>query len=74
MRFLVEYFGAHRLPADIKDAIRRIDRLADRWRRHEQQRIKMNDLFECWNQQLANENAPTIAREQVASVADGGPS
>jgi hypothetical protein len=56
MRFLVEYFGARRLPPDIKRHIREIDRLAQRWEKHERQRIKMNDLFEEWNQLLEAEN------------------
>ncbi len=58
MRFLVEYFGARRLPPDIKRHIREIDRLAQRWKKHERQRIKMNDLFEEWNRQLEAEDAP----------------
>jgi hypothetical protein len=28
---------------------------SQRWSRHEMQRIKMNDLFENWNQQLDRE-------------------
>jgi hypothetical protein len=52
MRFLVEYLGARRLSADVKCQIREIDRLASVWRRHEGQRIKMNDLFNEWNRQL----------------------
>jgi len=62
MRFLAEYFGARRLPPVIKAQIREIDRLARRWRRHEKQRIKMNDLFEEWNRQLAAELARAAGR------------
>ena len=57
MRFLVEYVGARRLPSEIKQGIREIDRLARRWRRHERKRIKMNDLFDEWNRQLDAEDA-----------------
>ncbi|MFQ5805503.1 MAG: lipopolysaccharide kinase InaA family protein [Phycisphaerae bacterium] len=75
MRFLVEYFGARRLPPDIKRYIREIDRLAQGWERHERQRIKMNDLFEEWNRQLDAEDAqqPSAGREPV-TAAQGAPS
>lgn len=56
VRFLTEYYGARRLSPDVRQQIREIDRLARRWESHERQRIKMNDLFEQWNRQLAVED------------------
>ena len=55
MRFLVGYFGAERFPPQIKRDIRRIDRLALEWQKHERQRIRMNELFDVWNDRLADE-------------------
>jgi len=60
MRFLVTYFGARRLPAPVKEQIRQIERLAQRWRRHEARRIRMNELFEAWNRQLARDTTPAL--------------
>lgn len=75
MRFLVEYFGARRLPPDIKRHIREIDRLAQRWRQHERQRIKMNDLFDEWNRQLEAEGAQLSPNpDESAATALGAPS
>jgi len=75
MRFLVEYFGARRLPPDIKRRIREIDRLAQRWEKHERQRIKMNDLFEEWNRQLKVESKQQSFDEgERATAAQGAPS
>lgn len=55
MRFVHEYYGARQLSHDVKEQIRVIDRLAQQYRRHESQRIRMNDLFNEWRQQLAEE-------------------
>jgi hypothetical protein len=74
MRFLVEYFGARRLPPDIKRHVREIDRLAQRWEAHERQRIKMNDLFEEWNRQLVAEDTPRSPDDASAATAHGAPS
>lgn len=51
VRFLVEYFGARRFSADIRRHVAEIERLAARWVRHENQRIRMSGLFEDWNEQ-----------------------
>jgi hypothetical protein len=70
LRFLVEYFGARKLTPDFKQRVHEIDRLAGRWERHERQRIKMNDLFEVWNRQLAGGNARGTYRGDT--LADAG--
>lgn len=57
MRFLAEYFEARHVSPEFKRRMPEIARLARRWTKHEQQRIKMNDLFEEWNRQLRAENA-----------------
>ncbi len=55
MRFLMEYYGARRLPHDVKEQIRQIDALSRRYLRHETQRIRMNDLFDEWRRRLEEE-------------------
>lgn len=65
LRFLHEYYGARQLTPDIKSQIREIDRMARRWKDHERQRIKMNDLFEEWNRQLE--------RDEQAQLSAGAP-
>lgn len=55
LRFLLEYYGALRLTHDVKQQMRQIGALAQRYMRHEMQRIRMNDLFEAWRRQLAEE-------------------
>ncbi|MBU0638769.1 MAG: lipopolysaccharide kinase InaA family protein [Planctomycetes bacterium] len=62
LRFLLAYFNARRLTPEIKAHTREIERQAQRWRRHELRRIKMNDLFEEWNRQLATDQAQTAAK------------
>jgi hypothetical protein len=54
-RFLRAYFGVQRLTPELKAVVRGLPELACRWRNHEQQRIRMNDLFERWNTQLVRE-------------------
>lgn len=55
VRFLRRYHGAARLDPELKASARQIVATAEAWRRHEAQRIKMNDLFDEWNRQLAAE-------------------
>jgi hypothetical protein len=74
MRFLVRYFGARRLSADIKQRIREIDRLAGRWEKHERQRIKMNGLFDEWNRKLTEEERASSDDREAISAARGTPS
>jgi len=57
LRFVRRYFGIKKLTADAKGQVHEIERLARGWRRHEQQRIRMNARFEAWNHLLARELA-----------------
>jgi hypothetical protein len=57
MRFLVGYYGARQLTPRRREQIRTIDRLALRWSKHEQQRIRMNERFDEWNRRLSDEQA-----------------
>ncbi len=58
LAFLHEYFEAKKLSPEVKQVAHQLERLAARWRRHEDQRIKMNELFQLWNRQLRLESAP----------------
>ena len=64
LRFLRRYLRCGRLTPENKSHARTIDTLSQRWQRHETQRVKMNDLFEEWNRQLAREPAT----EQTAAA------
>ena len=64
LRFLRRYLRCGRLTPENKSHARTIDALSQRWQRHETQRVKMNDLFEEWNRQLAREPAT----EQTAAA------
>jgi hypothetical protein len=65
VRFLVTYARAAGMRDDLRGHARQATSRAARWRRHEAQRIRMNALFETWNQQLAAE----LADPQAAAVA-----
>lgn len=52
LRFLLRYWGAERLNAEVKAAARDLMALARVQQPHETQRIKMNALFEQWQRQL----------------------
>lgn len=67
LRFLRYYDGSRRPRAQQRDRLARIAADAQRLARHEQQRIKMNDLFEAWNRQLALD-----ATRQAPAAAAGG--
>lgn len=62
MRFMRDYAAAAGLPAELKTCWREIHRYAGRLKRHERQRVKMNDLFDRWNQALDRE------RDELASA------
>ncbi|TWT45088.1 Lipopolysaccharide core heptose(I) kinase RfaP [Phycisphaerae bacterium RAS1] len=64
LRFMMAYLSARRLTPQEKRYIQAVERLSPPLQRHEQQRIKMNRLFDEWNRQLE--------REQRAAAA-GGP-
>jgi len=55
LRFMRHYLGPTHPPADLKARLRQIERLAGTWHKHELRRIRMTDLFEAWNHQLADE-------------------
>lgn len=69
MRFMRVYSAAVGLPAELKTCWREIRRYARRLTRHERQRVKMNDLFERWNQVLDREQdaLPTSAPQRGAT-------
>ncbi len=52
LRFFRTYMNADGLEPCMKPQFEEIERQADGWRRHEERRIRMNGLFEAWNQQL----------------------
>ena len=52
LRFACKYYGTKRLSPELRGELAEIERLAARFRRHETQRIKMNDLFDLWNRVL----------------------
>jgi hypothetical protein len=54
-RFYRRYQGADRLTPALASAAAAVEQAARGHRRHEQQRIKKNGLFESWNRQLAGE-------------------
>lgn len=55
LRFLKKYLNAPQLRPEFKTHAEQIDALATRWKRHERQRILMNQLFDRWNRQLNRE-------------------
>jgi hypothetical protein len=71
VRFLRDYFGVRKLPPDVRQMLPEIGRLAQRWQRHEQQRIKMNDLFDEWNRQLDAEDAELAVSSGPATATRG---
>lgn len=58
LRFMRVYAGGKVRARDLRRDIEVILRRASRFRRHEAQRIKMNDLFDLWNARLARIEAP----------------
>ena len=52
LRFFRHYLGVKRLTPALKAQWRQIESLARSWQKHEQRRIRMNDLFETWSRQL----------------------
>jgi hypothetical protein len=75
LRFLLRYFAGERLTLSIKAHARTIAAWSRQWQRHEAQRIKMNDLFEEWNQQLEREPfaaAPILAATTRAPASGPG--
>lgn len=71
LRFLVEYHSARQIPGDLRDSITRIERLAERWSRHEARRIRMSDRFEDWRRQLTREQR--ASDDAAAPIANSSP-
>jgi hypothetical protein len=63
--FLMRYFDAERFTPQIRVLAGEIEQLSQRWRPHEQQRIRMNRRFEAWSRELSRETAGE-PREQDA--------
>ncbi len=57
VRFLREYARVRGMTGDLRQTIRSVAGLTPRWRRHEQKRVHMNDLFDNWNRRLSLERA-----------------
>jgi hypothetical protein len=55
VRFAHRYYNVRRLGLGLRASAKWIESAARGWQRHEQQRIKMNGLFEAWNGQLGEE-------------------
>jgi hypothetical protein len=55
LRFVRQYVRGARSMAALKPHLHQIEHLAQTWRRHEDRRIRMNQLFEAWNRQLIEE-------------------
>lgn len=60
LRFLSEYYGSRRLLPDVRKQIRLIERLAQKWSKHEAQRIRMSERFEAWNRRLIAERPQPV--------------
>lgn len=68
MRFAHAYYGRRRLDRQMKDDLRAIERMSQRWRDHERQRIQMSALFDEWNRKLLDERElPLRAATEAAS-------
>ncbi|MBK9127820.1 MAG: hypothetical protein IPM13_08460 [Phycisphaerales bacterium] len=57
LRFVRAYLGNAPLSAALKSHLREIERMARAGRPHEDRRVWMNRLFECWRSRLAQEAA-----------------
>ncbi len=73
LRFLLRYSGVRRMERQTRQDIREMEKTATRWRRHETQRIKMNDLFEEWNRQLDRENGAAPLGGSAAQLESSTP-
>ncbi len=52
LRFFRHYLGVTRLTRALKTQWYQIEALAQNWRKHEDRRVRMNELFEAWGRQL----------------------
>lgn len=68
LRFLQQYVGQREITAGMRAQIAPIIRLAERWRTHEQKRIRMADAFDRWRERLASEQELLSAELASTSV------
>jgi hypothetical protein len=61
LHFMKHYLHAKRPTPALRQLIRQVEGLAEAWRRHEDRRIRMNRLFDEWNDQLAREDRGVLA-------------
>lgn len=66
LRFLLAYRQAPRLTPELRQCWRQIARLADHWKRHETQRIRMSERFEEWRRHIARDAPPRSTSLQPA--------
>ncbi len=65
MRFFKSYLQVRRVPKELRNDVREIERIAAGWQSHENRRIHMNRLFRNWAQQLGAERANKSAAGAV---------
>ena len=70
LRFIRDYAGAVKLTPEGKVQVRQIARLAATWQSHEERRIRMNNLFETWNRNLAEETRQTQRGDEAEPLAE----
>ena len=56
-RFVRGYYGRKTIDSELREELADVERQAARYRRHEAQRIKMNDRFDLWNRVLDRQQA-----------------
>ncbi len=56
-RFLKRYFTDSPVAVDPRRFAHEVEQLAEHWRRHEAQRVRMNARFEAWNERLTRFDA-----------------
>jgi hypothetical protein len=73
LRFLLHYSQVARLTPELRESARRVAALTRHWQQHETQRIKMNQLFDQWNDQLERDAPPvTPAPDAPAALSCSG--
>jgi hypothetical protein len=79
--FLREYCRMRRISTDTEQLFREVERLARRWQRRENQRIRMSERFAAWNRRLEEElaleyatAAPAVSAPQAGSQKYGSQS
>lgn len=66
IRFARGYYGTKRIARELHDELKDVERQATRFRRHEAQRIKMNDRFDLWNRVLNQQKLGEAALGETA--------